>query len=268
MIKYTEVFPLSKELVPYIESFVIVKINTPEIDSKQFLSRPGANLLFSSVPIVVNNKVKDTSVVFGIGNRSTIIKWKDASGGDGLLVKFTPYGLSRFTAIAASQLTNTSLSASKLWGDFIRDLHRQIMATQVVSNKIELIEEFLIERLNEPDELDKYIFRLADSIRNDVGLNTCRHLVQKAPVSRRHVERRFKHLIGVNGQTLGRISHFDKAKSLIMKQQLASLTDIGYRSGYFDQAHFSKEFKRFTSCSPKVFFQTAPFYQVIADSKK
>ncbi|MCE7053471.1 hypothetical protein LZF95_02195 [Algoriphagus sp. AGSA1] len=123
MINYTEVFPLSKELVPYIESFVIIKLNTQEIDSKEFLSRPGGNLLFSSVPIVANDKVRDTSVVFGIGNKSTVIKWKDASGGDGLLVKFTPYGLSRFTAIAAPQLTNTSLSASKIWGSSIRDLH-------------------------------------------------------------------------------------------------------------------------------------------------
>jgi AraC-like DNA-binding protein len=33
-----------------------------------------------------------------------------------------------------------------------------------------------------------------------------------------------------------------------------SLTDLGYETGFYDQAHFIKEFKTFTGDTPEKFF--------------
>jgi len=38
-------------------------------------------------------------------------------------------------------------------------------------------------------------------------------------------------------------------------EQYTNLTDLAYENGYYDQAHFIKDFKAFTGMSPKQFFK-------------
>ncbi len=268
MIDYSEIYPDNPQLGPYIESFVIVRLNTPEIDSKLLLSRPGASLLFSSIPLVVNRSLSDTSVVIGIGTKPSLLEWEGTSSGYGLLVKFSPYGLSRFTTIPIPSLVNTATAASKLLGNSVHQLTSQLVNTDDVTGQIELVEDFLMARLIEPTETDRRMFKLADALKDQLDPDLEDKLVHGIPLSKRHIERRFKALIGFSRQTYTRICHFDHAKSLLMEPQHGRLTEIGYRSGYFDQAHFSREFKRFAVFNPKVFFQAAPFYKWIAHSKK
>ena len=268
MISYTELPPHNGQLSPYIESYVALTINTPKIDTKVFLPRAGASLLLSNIPISLDNEVNDTSVMLGISSKSTLIKWKGTATGHGLVLKFSPYGLSRFTATSVPRMLNTSIAANKLFGNSFQKLHCQIMETDDVAGQIDLIEDYLAKRFREPDEIDHSIFGLADYIKAHDGYRSLKTLLHNIPLGRRQVERRFKELIGVNIQTFNRICHFDHAKALLIAQQSSCLTDIGYQSGYFDQAHFNREFKRFATYSPKSFFENAPFYRLISHLKK
>jgi YesN/AraC family two-component response regulator len=40
---------------------------------------------------------------------------------------------------------------------------------------------------------------------------------------------------------------------LIIKETTISLTGIGYQSGYYDQAHFAREFKKLSGLRAKYF---------------
>jgi AraC-like DNA-binding protein len=42
----------------------------------------------------------------------------------------------------------------------------------------------------------------------------------------------------------------------LARRQSISLTELAYRSGYFDQAHFIKDFKRYTGMTPKQYLKT------------
>ncbi len=264
MINYTEIFPTRQELRPYIESYVILALHTTKINTKVFLSRPGATLLVSSIPFSANKQTIETGVLLGISDGSKILNWKEMATARGLIVKFSPYGLSRFTDIPMEHLGNEALSASSVWGNSFRKTQNELMETAHVTTQIEIAEAFLMKLFIKPNEIDKRIFRIADNIKTKDTFNSLESIIKEIPLSQRQIERRFKALMGVNIQTFNRICHFENVKSLLMEKQPISLTEVGYQAGYYDQAHFIREFKRFTAYSPKSFFEKAPFYRYIS----
>ena len=53
---------------------------------------------------------------------------------------------------------------------------------------------------------------------------------------------------------LARVARLQAALKMIQQKKFNSLTEIAYENGYFDQAHFIKDFREFTGISPKSFF--------------
>jgi YesN/AraC family two-component response regulator len=52
---------------------------------------------------------------------------------------------------------------------------------------------------------------------------------------------------------LGKVIRLQTALKMLLNKKADKLTSIAYQSDYFDQAHFIKEFKKFTGISPKEF---------------
>lgn len=71
-------------------------------------------------------------------------------------------------------------------------------------------------------------------------------------VSQSTLERRFRSIIGTTPKKFASIVRFKQALSHYKPQ--ASLTDLGYEAGFYDQAHFIREFKSFTGETPEQFF--------------
>ena len=73
-------------------------------------------------------------------------------------------------------------------------------------------------------------------------------------MSLRTLERQFTEKVGVPPKLFARFKRFHNALSLINSQIPQSWSNIVYNCGYFDQAHFIKEFKTFTNNSPSEYF--------------
>ena len=80
--------------------------------------------------------------------------------------------------------------------------------------------------------------------------------------------RKFKEVIGVNLQTYIRICRFHAAKMLLFGEQDLSMTEVGYLSGYYDQAHFARDFKKLSGVKAKNFIQLCAFQKQIPQRKK
>lgn len=78
------------------------------------------------------------------------------------------------------------------------------------------------------------------------------HYSEKSGFSTRTVNRWFTNYLGVSPKRLSRIARFHKALS-----GLYSHEGFGYYfdCGYYDQAHFIKEFKEFTGITPEEYFK-------------
>ncbi len=71
--------------------------------------------------------------------------------------------------------------------------------------------------------------------------------------SLRQVQRVVSEELGVSMKSMSQNFRFDEVKKHLTKDPDADLTATAYEFGFFDQAHFIKEFRRFTGKSPSEF---------------
>ena len=68
------------------------------------------------------------------------------------------------------------------------------------------------------------------------------------------MERKFISVVGMSPKQLSRIVRMQSTLKMLEQKNFASLTSLAHENGYYDQAHFIKDFKEFTGMSPKLFF--------------
>ncbi len=123
--------------------------------------------------------------------------------------------------------------------------------------RIAVVEQFLISQLNEPepDELIRYSIQ---KIKTENGIIKIRDLIADLPLSRDPFEKRFRKIAGTSPKQFSgivRLRHLIENHS-----QDRTLTETAYSAGYYDQAHFVKDFKSFTGHTPKDFFNSPSFW--------
>ncbi|HMF12979.1 MAG TPA: helix-turn-helix domain-containing protein, partial [Gemmataceae bacterium] len=82
-------------------------------------------------------------------------------------------------------------------------------------------------------------------------------------VSVRQLERGFRHVIGTSPKVFARTVRFQEAQQRLLFDPDADLTSLAYECGYFDQAHFIKDFKAFTGQTPSEYAQQMREFQII-----
>lgn len=248
----------NRVLQPYIEGYTYFDLNNTSIQSKDFIPKTGMVWGITSTPIISDTNSTYDNFLIGIQNKPLPLQWEPQ--GTGFFVKFSPYGMSRFLDIPLQRFSNIIVESRKIWGSDIEFIHERIINCETIAGKISTIESFLINRLKKPTRSETEIFQLADTLKNEEHSITV--LKNKFPLSSRQLERKFKNLIGVNIQTFNKICRFQRALNLLSLNNI-NLTDIGYEVGYYDQAHFSNNFKDLAKFRPKKFFKEAPFYKLL-----
>lgn len=239
MLNYRESFPVAPQLKPYIESYMHIAGDSA-IPAKSILPRPGTALSFDFSGKYYNGAFLKTSLSGFHERPYRISSTNDHT--DCVIVKFTAFGLSRFTSMPMHELTNQVIDAANIFGSALHAFYHQL---KEAPDRIPLLEAFLLQYFHTPSGIDTSIFKMATAIalQDDT-------YIPDIPLSIRQTERRFKHLVGVDLQTYIRICRFNKAKTLLLHKTPVRLTDVAYDANYFDQAHFSNEFKRLTGVRP------------------
>jgi len=78
-------------------------------------------------------------------------------------------------------------------------------------------------------------------------------------ISRRHLSRRFRATIGWTPEEFRRLARFSAAAALAASAPVKRWSDIAIAAGYFDQAHFVRDFRSFASQTPSAVFSAAWF---------
>lgn len=80
-------------------------------------------------------------------------------------------------------------------------------------------------------------------------------MARESYLSAFHFARSFKDTLGLTPHQYVLRNRIERAKRLIAKSPQLNLTEIGLSVGFFDQAHFTKAFKRATGATPKAFLK-------------
>ncbi|MDM8174985.1 helix-turn-helix domain-containing protein [Olivibacter sp. 47] len=179
-------------------------------------------------------------------------------------IRFLPAAFSSLFKFNASALTDYCEPLN-----FVnRELHKRLnnliarhweaayRQPDMVFNLHQLIEPFnafFNQIARQATEVD-FRFKLAfDKIVNTRGIIDIEHL--NVPVSSRHLRRLFKFYVGESPKAFSKIVRFQSLLSLNPTVETLKTEKFFYELGYYDQAHFIKEFKRMCGFTPAKAFK-------------
>jgi AraC-like DNA-binding protein len=87
------------------------------------------------------------------------------------------------------------------------------------------------------------------------GNTTIREVHEQLYITERTFERRFSKEIGVTPKQFASIIQFSSSMNELTENDFCMLTDIGLDSGYADQSHFIRTFKKYTGKTPSNFLK-------------
>ena len=76
-------------------------------------------------------------------------------------------------------------------------------------------------------------------------------------VSQRQLERVFRSRVGLPPKTLARLARLHRARLAVKLARDRQLVDIALDTGYFDQAHFTRDFRQVVGMTPARYRQRA-----------
>lgn len=169
-------------------------------------------------------------------------------------IRFYPYGFANFITGSIKDLANKETSLELLFEEKTsKELEQKIIQAKDVKQRIEIIEIFLLERLNDKSTIENVVKTTIKALLSTNGNASIKKILKDDLPKRRQLERNFKKQIGVSPKQLGKVIRLQTALKLLLNKKEENLTNIAYESEYYDQAHFIKDFKEFTGTNPKEF---------------
>lgn len=164
-----------------------------------------------------------------------------------------PYALVQLFNLPAKELTNQSIDLKTLCGKEGEILEEKIMLALDNDQRIKIVVDFLKARLkNIRTELFAFCSSLKAVSNAYTGINV-NTLASDNFLSVRQFERRAQELSGFSPKQFLRIARFN---SLLNKPFLDKrFAEIAFEFGYYDESHFSHDFKQFSGFNPKEYFK-------------
>ncbi|MEO5563019.1 MAG: helix-turn-helix transcriptional regulator [Chitinophagaceae bacterium] len=247
--KYTP----SDILKPFIKTFMIIESDT-EVVSRVL---PDTSLAMAfrykgTVSYSKDNLKTDIPVSAITGLRRSARAWEYARETANILVMFNEGGPSVFFKEPLHELFDISLSLDHfIRRDKLNEIETRLTEAKNSLQRISIIEQFMISLMikKQPDLL---IFHAIQKIKSAKGTLRIKDLASSLYISQDPFEKKFRRIVGTSPK---QFSNIVRLRNLIDNySQSNTLTDVAHRAGYFDQAHFIKDFKSFTGETPQVFF--------------
>ena len=167
-------------------------------------------------------------------------------------IKFKPDSAKYFIPRKLNTLKNRVVSISDIWNKEGRTLLDKIKVAPDHRLCFYLLDQFLARQFKKGD------FRsLEDScsdLQNEKSNLSVRDIARKASLSTAQFRKIFRENIGISPSEYRKIIRVSLARNKLKRQQFQSLTDLAINLGYFDQAHFIREFKSITGLTPSKYF--------------
>jgi methylphosphotriester-DNA--protein-cysteine methyltransferase len=119
--------------------------------------------------------------------------------------------------------------------------------------KIDILQQALLRLLKTPNLNPPIINAAVRLIQQQRGNISVDDLSRELGVNYKYLERQFLRIIGLTPKSYSRIARFQNVMQALRYAAFHAWPSLALDCGYYDQAHFIKEFKAFTGATPSEF---------------
>lgn len=254
-------FKLPESIAPYVNCIMIGE--DPKADSKTSIpiypdGYPGIMFQQSVNPFCLMPKQKELSELFLYGQTIEPSTLETTGEFSYVVVQLYPFAAKYLLGVEPKELNgdcfdlltlkhiNTALYVNKLQST--KNLERRM---EVISNLIlELVQSTNALRHNQIEQAIALIIK-------EKGQIKVADVLQKIHMTERTFERNFLKLTGLKPKQFARIIQFQSSLNRLDKNNFESLVTLGMDSGFADQSHFIRTFKKYTGQTPSYYLKQA-----------
>jgi AraC-like DNA-binding protein len=163
-------------------------------------------------------------------------------------VHFTPGGAFPFLGVSPSELENLCIGTDAVWGREAVRLEERLADAPTIETRCAILESFLLGKAN-PDRVPQQAVALALDAFGQTPTPRVSEVGTLTGLSPKRLIAQFRDEVGLAPKSYAQVRRF-QAALVAVRQGRRRGAEIAADVGYFDQAHFVREFRRFAAMTP------------------
>ena len=172
----------------------------------------------------------------------------------GMAIQLTPMGARAVFGLPGGVLAGTVVDLEDVLGAHARELYDRLAAASGWQTRFDIIDEVLVRaarrRLEDPPEPPSEVVRAWRLLVATGGGIEIGALAADVGWSRRHLSEKFGAEVGLSPKVAARVLRFERARHLLAMPTRPGLAAVAVACGYYDQAHFTREWTELAGCTP------------------
>ncbi|WP_330253934.1 helix-turn-helix domain-containing protein [Nocardia sp. NBC_00565] len=175
---------------------------------------------------------------------------RELSGaGETFGVRFRAGGFGAFTGLDVGAFRDTAVELSAVLPE-AADLTERVLAAPSDVQRRSIVEDFLVGRPAVEDPNYRLVLRIVAAMAQDQELTRVDQLTDRFDIPIRTLQRMFRRYIGAGPKWVLRRYRLQDGADLLARGRIEDLAALAAELGYFDQAHFSREFTAEVGMAP------------------
>jgi AraC-like DNA-binding protein len=249
------------ELQPCIESFWVLESLTGLPATADSIAAPnGCSKLIvpyeNSIVSVANGRVQISHEqrIYFVGNRDSATHIRSSAHKTGFIaIEFRPHGAFQIFGVPMSETSNQLWETDCVFGHWSREMEETLNNLEPVDQKVACIQDRLTVMLRKNCRNASIVEYCVSALRSADGRIAIRELEQRTGYSRRYLDRLFQQHVGLSPKVLAEIFRFQRFYRKWAEGLSFDLFKTELYDHYYDQAHFTREFRKMTGHSPQRF---------------
>ncbi len=170
-------------------------------------------------------------------------------------VSFHEGGAYPFLGLPLTELRDEITLLEALDRPSLLRLHARLYEAQSLVVRVNLLEEWLLSRLALGRERDMLIPASLRMLREGEGNLPIPELARELAVSQRHLERLYHNQVGMSPKQYSQLLRVEVARLALKQTTEQSTTRLAAELGFYDQAHFIREFSAVIGMTPNAYLK-------------
>ena len=168
-------------------------------------------------------------------------------------VRFRPGGAYPFFRFPISELSESVTELELIWGGLVDEIRDQLQEIESPDERLLRLESFLLEQVQRSLEPNRLITFAVHQLQHSPQFLAIRDLASTIGITQKHLISQFEKVVGLRPKSFARVCKFQKVVNLIEQQNQIEWSALALECGYYDQAHFIKEFQAFSGLNPSAY---------------
>lgn len=230
----------------------------PEHTKERFLPDGTTNIVFDlreDPKYIYDNqtleKKQECTKVWFSGMHTQYLTISSGQHAEMMVVTFQAGGAHILLEESLYPFKDTVVEGEHALGKAVLSLRKELIGKSSIQEKFTVLEQWLLASCNFETDLQKTIRPFVVQIRKSKEQVKLQEMAVNSGYSQKQFIHLFKQCVGLTPKQYHRIIRFNDILNAIYGKKKLEWASIALECGYFDQAHFIKDFRAFSGLNPR-----------------